>query len=480
LNNIFKIKAIDPATQEKIHNIEGWVYLLKEAEYLWSPFLRKPERLGGLESARFVRVVDEDTIVVTSGYKVFISRDHGRTWKTVFSTDKLIDRLHVTRSGTILVGTVGGVIHRSEDLGETWTTVLNLNDDNVSFRSSAEIGDYIFFAAYGDGPNAGKLFRSADDGKTWVVVLDAVATYGERHLHAVTVSRKDIGYVYVTTGDTYHYLLRSTDWGSTWSEYTPTGWKRYSVTSLAESHSHLFLGGDVEPFLVGRIRRDTEAYEAVLSGHDGYCWFDSLKFDERGYVLAGEYHYELSRATGSLWVSPDEGDSWFEYARFPGAGIHSIDVSPDGYIYITVWIHFGHYLVRIPLPSRSMIRSIPKRYTKVLVYYGDYTASLPYTSRREYVGDLFEGYVIVEVKELTGTNPQLTFRLESLGRDLQYPTSLYTFDKVEQTVAGPITVPGTAVKLPIPKGTEYVRLVVEGGGTITSAWFGAVIVGTKY
>jgi len=471
------------ASEETLSAIKPKLDAIREVECLWTTYLRSPSRLGGLTSAYYVRCVDEDTIVVTTAYRVFVSRDRGRTWKDVlFIHPYVIERLHVTREGTLLVGAGYGRIYRSEDLGNTWSVVLNLNDPNVTFRTSSEQVGYIFFGAYGlTGANAGKLFRSTDDGRTWTQVLDVVSGWGERHLHAVHASRMWPGHVYATTGDTYYYLLRSTDWGATWSEYSPTGWSRHSVVSLAESHSHLFTGGDVLPFVVGRIRRDVEEFEVVLNGHYGFCWFDNLKVDDRGYVIAGESNYELNRALGSLWLSPDEGDSWFEYARFPGLGVNSIDVSPDGFIYVAIVARTGSMLVRLPLPSRTELRSIPKKYTKKIVNYENYAGRLPFTSRTEYVGDLHEGHVFVQVRELLGTSPQLTFRLESGVRGMIPPQSLEFVAEAEETVTGPFTAPGRTLRLTIPRGmVDYVRLRVEGSGTITSAYFGAYVTGVKY
>ena len=141
-----------------------------------------------------------------------------------------------TRTGVYLVGLVnssgvGVQLSRSTNGGASWSTVTV--DSTVSGSSRVHYGSFI---ECDDGsilchrrPGAGlhdhvRVYRSTDDGATWVTVLDPIEA-NSGTLGAMSYIR---GVVLLGTGDGVHDLIvhRSTDNGATWSMVLNAGSKR--------------------------------------------------------------------------------------------------------------------------------------------------------------------------------------------------------------------------------------------------------------
>lgn len=160
---------------------------------------------------------------VGDGGVIIRSEDSGDTWSTLVSptTEDLRD---VRTFGAFLedegfivaVGTDGTVV-RSVDAGDTWTvqqvpTGTDLNA--VYFNDEAANGGYGLAVAEG-----GHIYKSADDGATWTLK----GYYSGTALRDVRIS--NLG-MCVVVGE--HRILRSTDQGETWTVvYEDTEKKAY-------------------------------------------------------------------------------------------------------------------------------------------------------------------------------------------------------------------------------------------------------------
>lgn len=117
----------------------------------------------------------EDGVVIAGGAgataKLFKSEDYGITWSLshTISAASMTSALAYCGSGTFVAGTnySDGLIVRSTDNGESWSTVYDTEEVAVHSLEYCENG--IVFA--GTGAN-GKIFRSDDYGATWELDTD--------------------------------------------------------------------------------------------------------------------------------------------------------------------------------------------------------------------------------------------------------------------------------------------------------------------
>ena len=149
--------------------------------------------------------------------------DSGRTWMVIDSglSDNIL-RLYdiysfvVDNAGNIFAGTDAGGILRSTNNGDSWEpTNVGMTDPQVSALGIDRNGQ--IYAATWPGVGDGSIYRSQDDGNTWVnVCMDlthSVASGDSDAIRTLTITPN--GDVFVGTGG--HGIFRSTDSGQTWS-----------------------------------------------------------------------------------------------------------------------------------------------------------------------------------------------------------------------------------------------------------------------
>ena len=139
---------------------------------------------------------------------LFVSVDLGESWHLRSPVDWHISAILSTSGEAILVGTYREGIKRTLDGGRSWTTVGFEN--NVYVDALIEDNDGRIFAAvaYSLNNEPTGIFRSDDDGETWV----QTGPIGE---DAFSVSTPLPGHLYSGTDNG---TFRSVDGGSTWTQ----------------------------------------------------------------------------------------------------------------------------------------------------------------------------------------------------------------------------------------------------------------------
>jgi hypothetical protein len=117
----------------------------------------------------FAEKDDDWYVATTSG--VYKSSNGGRNWEISGLKGKVVDKVFVTSSGSILAGVYRSGLYRSADNGHSWTQIGFHRNVYLYSIVQNEIG-VLFLAASFVSEGAGKgtktgVFTSADNGNTW-------------------------------------------------------------------------------------------------------------------------------------------------------------------------------------------------------------------------------------------------------------------------------------------------------------------------
>ncbi|MBI2501818.1 MAG: hypothetical protein HYW07_01125 [Candidatus Latescibacteria bacterium] len=229
-------------------------------------------------------------------------------------------------------------IYRSTDQGLSFERVRTLRASCAlwwSFASDSQ--NNLYLGEYGprDRGLSKKVWKSADLGRTWKVVLQIPDVDGA-HVHRVAVDPYT-GDIWVTNGDGPHEAIYvSRDGGQRWF------WQRFSqATSVVFTPEAIIWGEDTYEGAVTRYDRQAGIYEKTLSanleGNYGGSVYDMAR-GRSGLIYVPMMKYADQTHRPSLWVG--DGRRWrllldlgSKRGRF--AGFVQISL-PDqwGYLYV--------------------------------------------------------------------------------------------------------------------------------------------------
>ena len=212
----------------------------------------------------------------------FWQQTNGPTGGTVYS-------LAVNSSGDIFAGTQGSGIFRSTDNGENWIQ-LGLAEEWIQTMTCLPNGDILAGGSHG-------VYRSQNNGLTWEQILFIDTT-----VRALAFNAK--GYIFAGSNvndfpSNDGRLFRSTDNGATWIR-TETGLRGHGVSSILCYNGEILAGTFTETVGAGVYR----------STNDGDSWqqtsltntiLNSL-INAAGVIFAGTWN--------GVFRSDDGGDSW--------------------------------------------------------------------------------------------------------------------------------------------------------------------------
>ena len=150
----------------------------------------------------------------------------------------------------VCAGTAGAGVFRSTDQGATWVQVLP--DLDVQALATDPGGGQVVLAGTGDGG----LWRSTDEGGTWAVVLPEVG------VQALAIAPLNPDWAYAATQS--HGVYRSTDGGVTWRQ--KAGWTANAVAVDPSNPQVVYLGTYSESSL-------WQYFESYLQRSDDFIRF---------------------------------------------------------------------------------------------------------------------------------------------------------------------------------------------------------------
>jgi photosystem II stability/assembly factor-like uncharacterized protein len=188
-----------------------------------------------------------NSIMLAGGYGVYLSTDHGVTWRQIFYPGYQINSL-VFLNSLIFAGTGGGVF-LSDDMGVTWQSVNNGLD--YSDILTMTVKDNNLFAGTSEG-----VFRSSDNGSTWIKVSNGLEGY------YITALASNNDYLFASGTANNVAIFRSPDNGDNWIK-TDLGvdFSLFSsVLSLVVSNEKIIAGTSYN------------ISEVLYSGNNGLTW----------------------------------------------------------------------------------------------------------------------------------------------------------------------------------------------------------------
>lgn len=254
---------------------------------------------------------DENIVyaITNSGGKIVKSVDGGNSWNLkgeIFNDDESAYSLAVTPQNRkiLFIGSSRGKIYRSDDEGETWLTSYSLVSGSVKKLYVSPKDSLIVYGAISKGSDF-YFIKSVDGGDSWTTTT--VATGFVTDPLSLTVDPRDDNYIYIggridgnggVTGAAY----KSTNGGKSFGKiFSQSGWGGV-VTALAVSQADskiVFIGLEN-----GTVKRSTNG---------GNSWSDVISnLGEVSSIMTTAANSNIVYAVGrkSVARSKDGGISW--------------------------------------------------------------------------------------------------------------------------------------------------------------------------
>ncbi len=205
----------DPNDPQAVYlaSLERGLYYTYDISEGW----RKAE---GLPNATIdaVRVDAQSKCIIyaSSGNTVYKSTDCNRSWEPVYYDDERRAKIndivvdHYNPSN-VFIGTSLGVVLKSEDRGESWSPVKKINDRISGLYLSPHDSRIMLVTTERRG-----TFRTRDGGFSWTNLEDNMEDFDDsRDVRDLFMPESDKGWIFLVTE---YGLLKSEDFGDTWSE----------------------------------------------------------------------------------------------------------------------------------------------------------------------------------------------------------------------------------------------------------------------
>ncbi|MCL2854800.1 MAG: hypothetical protein FWE21_04190 [Defluviitaleaceae bacterium] len=272
------------------------------------------------------------------------SNNHGEDWQSVYAFAMPIQAVHVDDARNIFVSVaedrwaeIGtNQLFRSEDGGESWEKVLNVQSGAVIWWNIASQNGTMFVSEYGYkgyGDNARRIYHSTDFGKNWEVVFDPGRQI-DHHNHKLIIAPD--GVVYQAIGDGQNArIIRSQDLGDSWK----TVIYGFLPTSAIAFESHILWGLDGGPWMgIAHHNRQTGEFNVSLNIEPKFYGPAYDMIYAHGVVYAIFLSYQGYYRPASIFYSTNQGDSWqlLGYIdKLPQYGVGMYQIIHDGrYAYI--------------------------------------------------------------------------------------------------------------------------------------------------
>ncbi|MFC3193353.1 hypothetical protein ACFODZ_03750 [Marinicella sediminis] len=282
---------------------------------------------------------------VAWGDGVYKSKDGGHSWQHMgLEQSEHIGRILIDprNSDVILVAAEGPLwsaggergVYKSTDAGETWSLVLDLDENTGITDLEFQPGnpDVVYAAAYqrrrntwsflAGGPDSG-IYKSTNNGTAWRQVTTGLPKghMGKIGL-AVTPANPELVYATIEADDKEKGFYRSINQGESWE-------KRNSYTSggTGPHYYQEIEASPVDPDLVYQMdvfyhvtRDGGKTFNYLGTGREKHSDNHALWIDPK------DGKHLISGTDGGLYESWDEGTTWRHFPNLPIAQFYKLDL----------------------------------------------------------------------------------------------------------------------------------------------------------
>jgi len=252
------------------------------------------------------------TITVTTGVSDWQGIQSGSIFTAIFTTGTQPDfweptngpfgddsvkadilGLAINSSGHIFAaaGLNGFGIFRSIDNGDTWIKVCDTITSSLAINSNGDI-----FAGSGEG--YGRLLRSTDNGDTWSPASNGITAI---YILSLAINSDD----HIFTGTVYDGVFRSTDNGDTWLPINKGLPNSSSVQALTINTNDDIFAGTISEGIF-RSTDNGNTWTPINNGMTSYRDVFALTINSTGDIFAGTTELD----SGGVIRSTDNGDIW--------------------------------------------------------------------------------------------------------------------------------------------------------------------------
>lgn len=311
---------------------------------------------------QIVGTIGDYLYYVEDKYTLSRSLDIDQKTTRLFTFNNPIDGVFITDRDTIFVSAsedrwhkdAKGEIFRSENFGESYEKVLDLEHGTAIHTGFDSYMDTVFVAEYGikdQGHNARNIYRSVDDGKNFELVYSPETEEGY-HNHTIHIDRYNPDTVYQVIGDDNKRLLISKDGGES---FETVWWGNYHPMDVIDYPGYLLYALDNVPYS-GLAKLDKETLEIQEIPTPRYI---------KGPI------YSMVRHKDKIYY----GTISYEWIHDYGSGIYSVDADNN-----------TETLLKIRESNKSLPNSISYivqkgdyLYLSVKFYYRDDGVYIPYS-----------------------------------------------------------------------------------------------------
>jgi photosystem II stability/assembly factor-like uncharacterized protein len=259
--------------------------------------------------------------VIFAGFEegVYRTTDYGAHWSEMNNglTSLEMRSIVITKSGFVLAATYGRGVFRSTIYGDSWVKVL----DDFSFSLAIDNTGHIFHGSIGTIPLGPGVFRSDDEGLTWMPHNTGL---GNLEVRSLAVNSEDI----VFAGTMGMGVFRSSNQGLSWEE-TNEGLDNMIIGCLnGNSKNEIFAG-----CYGGGIQKSSDGgstWTRIAMGLDPCILTIAIDSSDRIFLSN----------RGGAFMSTDNGETW--NSLLIGIDGPRFAISNDGYIVAAgpggVWI----------------------------------------------------------------------------------------------------------------------------------------------
>ncbi|MCS7308965.1 MAG: hypothetical protein NZ741_01970 [Armatimonadetes bacterium] len=250
-----------------------------------------------------------------------------------------------TNPSIVLGGIQRGIVDRSTNGGDSWTTVFSPPSGERTLWEAPIVNDAAtpnrFYTA------TQFLYRSTNDGQTWSRVSDVDLTNGAGAVSAIAVAPSNSNVIY--TGSSEGVVYVSTDGGSTWTHRSPSrinsGWTGY-IHSIAIAPDR--------PEIAWVSFTGARTTKVVRTTDYGISWsdftFNLPSTTSVNYLLLNPRQPSMVFAATDTGVFVLRGTTWYRLGiGLPGTPCTMLRVSGN-YLYVST---YGRGIWRVDLPEAA-------------------------------------------------------------------------------------------------------------------------------